>query len=75
MASKAHIKLERHAFARGFLRGLAAPLMIYSSNRLPVNIRDYSFKPLPPMKRGDLRGDWRCVGDALRDACARAMNG
>ena len=75
MAFKAHIKLDRHAFARGFWRGLAAPLMIYSNEALPANIKDCTFKPLPPMKRGDLRGDWRRVGDALRNASARAMNG
>ncbi len=65
-------QVRRGAFARGFWRGLAAPLMLYSGNALPAELRDYKFKPLEPMARGDVGSDWKRVGDALRGAACKS---
>lgn len=75
MRQKPAIKLQQHAFVRGFWCGLASPLTLYTSKVLPAELQDYDFKPLPPMNRGSLRGDWQRVGDALRSASERAVNG
>jgi len=59
---------------RGFWRGLAAPLMLYSDTAFPAELQDYSFKPLPTVKRGSLQDDWWRVGETLRSASSRCMN-
>jgi hypothetical protein len=59
---------KRQAFLRGFWKGLAAPVMLYSVGHLPAEAT-VSAQELP--KRAQRSGsDWVRVGDALRKAAA-----
>ncbi len=68
----------RSALAHGFLRGLASPLLIYSSFSLPVEARPQLQEVKNPAKTTDgLKGDWRRVGAHLKSAAGKeiALNG
>ena len=55
------------AFVRGFWKGMAAPLMLFSSFSVPAEVKVPEFKPLPRPRSG--AGDqWLKVGEALREA-------
>lgn len=59
------------AFRRGFLKGLAAPVMLFSAGNFPA---PRAAAPLTVPARSDaeaLAGDWQRVGDDLRRALAR----
>ena len=59
---------KRQAFARGVVKGLAGPLMLYSNFTLPPEVQEKPrFEPLPDRK-SDSSGDWVRVGDYLRSA-------
>lgn len=62
---------KKAAFARGFWKGMAAPLMLFStfdaSTQQPV---EQTFRELP-RHAGDLASDWVKVGNALRAAAKR----
>ena len=65
---------KRQAFARGVVKGLAAPLMLYSNFTLPPEVQEKSkFEPLPERK-SEQSSDWVRVGDYLRSA-AKAQRG
>ena len=59
----------RAAFARGFWRGLAAPIMIYAAaSQLPEEaIPRVQDVPNPASKDG-IRSDWKRVGAHIKDA-------
>lgn len=59
----------RTAFARGFWRGLAAPIMIYTAaSQLPEDaIPRVQDVPNPASKDG-IRSDWKRVGLHIKDA-------
>ena len=59
---------KRQAFVRGFLKGLAAPLMLYATSRFPSEL-NVSYQELPEPTR-EQKSDWVRVGDALRKAAA-----
>lgn len=59
------------AFRHGFLKGLAAPVMVFHAELLP-DIPAIAPVPLPARSdREALAGDWRRVGGDLRAALAR----
>jgi len=59
----------RKAFAAGVLRGLASPLMVYSSFSLPASaVPVVQHVPNPAKGTDGLRGDWRRVGQHLKDS-------
>lgn len=57
----------KKAFARGFWKGMAAPLMMFSTCDLAARQVEQTFMPLP-RRYGGLTSDWVKVGDALRTA-------
>jgi hypothetical protein len=58
---------KRAAFARGFWKGLAAPLVLFSNFNIPEQGLPGEFRPLP--RRAPATGsDWVRVGDELRSA-------
>lgn len=63
------------AFVRGFLRGLASPLVIYSSIQIPPYAEPMEFKPLPVRGKGTMADDWKRVGQHIRDASNLIGNG
>lgn len=68
----------RSALAHGFLRGLASPLLIYSSFTLPADARPQIQEVKNPAKTTDgLKGDWQRVGSHLKSAVSKetALNG
>lgn len=59
------------AFRHGFLKGLAAPALLFNVDAVPAPI---AVAPLTVPPRTDaeaLAGDWQRVGDDLRRALAR----
>ncbi|MBI5270150.1 MAG: hypothetical protein HY856_10795 [Burkholderiales bacterium] len=56
----------RTAFVRGFWRGMAAPLVLFSTYELPP-AATVVFRPLPRREAGP-QDDWVKVGEALRQA-------
>lgn len=58
----------RMALSRGFWRGMAAPLMIYSAFHLPEEMRPKFQHVANPASQDGLRGDWKRVGGHIRDA-------
>lgn len=60
---------KRQAFLRGFWKGLAAPLMIYSASEMPPEavVTAQALPNLQPLQDSD----WVRVGNALREAAAR----
>lgn len=62
---------KRKAFRAGFWRGLASPLVVYSTVTLPAAATPQVQEVQNPAKRTDgLRGDWKRVGQHLRSAAA-----
>ena len=57
------------AFARGFWKGMAAPLMLFSSFELSAQ-QQQTFQALP-RRPSSQSSDWVKVGNALRDAAKR----
>ena len=55
------------ALVRGFWKGLAAPLLLFSSFDLPAQARPQGFQPLPK-RAGHQESDWTRVGRELRNA-------
>jgi hypothetical protein len=58
----------RQAFIRGFVKGLAAPLSLYIGHQAPKELLEVEFQPLPARQRGDLRDDWKAVGQDIASA-------
>ena len=61
----------RAAFFRGFVRGLAAPAMLYSKQNsvLPADATPTAQHVPNPASRSDgIKGDWRRVGGHLKEA-------
>ena len=63
----------RAAFARGFWKGMAAPLMLFSSVDLPASAQPMGFQPLKRRARPE-NLDWVRVGNQLRAAAANHRN-
>lgn len=61
---------KRAAFARGFWKGMAAPLMLFSTFDLPEQAAGPTFSELPK-RASDQTSDWVKVGDALRTAAKK----
>lgn len=61
---------KRTAFVRGFWKGMAAPMMLFSAFELPAQAQPIAFQPLRrrPVQHAS---DWVRVGDALRAAVAK----
>lgn len=60
----------RVAFARGFWKGMAAPLMLFAGFDLPAQAQPVVFQPLQ-RRPSPPTSDWVRVGDALRAAVAK----
>ena len=61
---------KKAAFTRGFWKGMAAPLMLFSTFDLSAHGVEQTFRALP--KRSDApASDWVRVGDALRTAAQK----
>lgn len=58
---------KKRAFVRGFWKGLAAPVMLFSTSALPAEARAMDFQPLP-RRPSPAASDWVRVGDNLREA-------
>lgn len=59
----------RQAFARGLLRGLGAPVMIFSIHELPPEATPkFISVENPTRKSTGIRGDWQRVGHQLRES-------
>ncbi len=58
---------KKHAFVRGFWKGLAAPMMLFSTSALPADAQVLDFRPLP-RRPAPVASDWVRVGDGLREA-------
>jgi hypothetical protein len=64
---------KRAAFVRGFWKGMAAPLMLFSSFSMPHQAAPLEYRPLP--RRPDVaRSDWARVGDQLRAAAEKVRD-
>lgn len=58
---------KKAAFARGFWKGMAAPLMLFSAFDVSDQQVEQTFKALPK-RPGGQASDWVKVGNALRAA-------
>ena len=58
------------AFARGFWKGMAAPLVLFSTFDLPAQCTGPTLSELPK-RTDDPSSDWVRVGDALRAAAKK----
>lgn len=59
----------RQAFARGLLRGLGAPVMVFSMHELPAEATPkFITVENPAKKTSGIRGDWQRVGRHLRES-------
>ena len=58
------------AFIRGFWKGMAAPLMLFSTFDLPAQARPMAFQPLARRSEAPA-SEWLRVGQALRIAAAK----
>lgn len=58
------------AFMRGFWKGMAAPLMLFSAFDLPAEARPMPFQPLA-RRSAPPASEWLRVGQALRLAAAK----
>lgn len=58
----------KQAFYRGFWRGLAGPLALFSRCEVPSHIKTPEALTLPKRRLGSIRDDWRAVGDELQAA-------
>ena len=61
----------RAAFTRGFWKGMAAPLMLFSVFDLPTHAAPPNFSELPKRDSGNQAADWIKVGDQLRAAAKK----
>lgn len=61
---------KKEAFARGFWKGMAAPLMLFSTFDLSDQQAEQTFRELPKHS-GSLSSDWVKVGNALRSAAKK----
>jgi hypothetical protein len=66
-------KTRKAAFTRGLLKGLAAPLAVFSSSEFPAEAAVPDFKPLQ-RKVAPSASDWVRVGDALRAAAKKSRD-
>lgn len=59
------------AFVRGFWKGLASPVLLYSTFRVPPEVDQIAFRNLPKRSTelGSLKSDWKAVGKQIKDAC------
>lgn len=64
---------KKNAFVRGFWKGMAAPLFLFSAFDLPVQAQPTAFQPLQRRPRSD-QSDWVRVGESLRLAAAKQRN-
>lgn len=64
------ITTPRKAFFQGFWKGMAAPLMLFSSHALPAQAQPGEFQPLPNRVTSPAL-DWVRVGNSLRDAAKK----
>lgn len=62
---------KKAAFTRGFWKGMAAPLMLFSVFDLPAQAAPPGFSELPKRNLGDQSGDWVKVGNQLREAAKK----
>ena len=60
----------RAAFIRGFWKGMAAPLVLFSALDLPAQAQPLTFRPLTRRSEAPA-SDWLRVGQALRAAAAK----
>lgn len=60
----------RSALSRGFWKGLAAPLLLFSAHPLPSQAETSHFQPLPN-RAVPQQNDWVRVGNALRHAAEK----
>lgn len=61
---------KKAAFVRGFWKGMAAPLVLFSSFDLPAQARPLTFQPLQRRPMAD-QSEWARVGQSLREAAAK----
>ncbi|MDP1650057.1 MAG: hypothetical protein Q8M01_17905 [Rubrivivax sp.] len=62
---------KKAAFARGFWKGMAAPLMLFSAFDLSAQQAQQTFRELPKRASGGQTSDWVRVGEALRTAAKK----
>lgn len=63
------VDTKRAAFARGFWKGMAAPLVLFSNFNLPPEAAPVEYRPLQ-RRVPESASDWVRVGDELRRAAA-----
>ena len=61
----------KKAFLNGFWRGMAAPLLLYSTVTLPKEVGDVEFQALPRQDLGGQNDDLRKIGSDIRTAFDR----
>ena len=61
---------KKAAFTRGFWKGMAAPLMLFSSFDVSAHLAPTTVQPLQRRPR-DEASDWVRVGESLRTAAAK----
>jgi len=66
---------QKRVFLRAVQKGMAAPVLLFSSFRLPESAEPKPFEPLPKREVGSVADDWRRVGEHLRAAVERAERG
>ena len=68
--------IQKSAFLRGFWKGMAAPLVLFSSAvGVPHQRTRFEFEPLPKRtQRQGVGDDWRRVGNDLRRAAGKLQD-
>lgn len=56
---------------RGFWKGLAAPLMLFTTFDLPAQAQPQQFQPLTRRASGGVASDWVKVGQQIRHAAKK----
>lgn len=62
---------KRQAFIHGLWKGLAAPLVLFSTFDLPPQAAPVTYRPLERRPSSGIAGDWVRVGRDLRTAADR----
>ena len=66
---------KKRAFVRGLWRGMASPVVLFSTVALPAAAEPAAFEPLPTRGVKTMADDWKRVGQYLTQASGSARNG